>query len=377
MKLLFIHNTIPEYRIEFMKKISKLIDIKFLITNKLLQDKIYGVKVSEKIEGINIEYLPKKKKSKFIKIKNEIVESGIDAIVLPPADNLSQYLHGVIALLYGKKYNKEIIYWCEKWEAKFSKQPLKKKVKNIIHRLMIMSLAKNSDICIAAGSKSKEYLKMIGVNNSRIKIAFDSSSSPEVIENFDLRSKYNIPKDAKLVLYFGRIIKRKGCEILIRSFNQISNEIENVYLIICGDGEYMDKCKGISKEINLNNVVFAGKINPEVRKIYYSQSNVFVLPSFSLDGTVEAWGLTVNEAMECGIPVVATTAVGSAYDIISPENGIIIEENDIIQLKDAIVKILKNIDNIDYKKNCIFTAKKYSVNEMANSFGQAILCLKN
>ena len=43
MKLLFIHNTVPEYRVEFMKSLTSLIETEFFITDKFLQSKIYGM----------------------------------------------------------------------------------------------------------------------------------------------------------------------------------------------------------------------------------------------------------------------------------------------------------------------------------------------
>lgn len=374
MNLLFIHNTIPEYRILFMKKLNKLINTEFLIINKQLSEKIYGLESSQEMEDLDVKYLLNSCKKRQIKLK--IKESDAKCVVLPPADNILQYLVGLYALFYAKKYNKKVVYWCEKWEADFSMQPLIKKIKNIIHRLIIFSLTNNSDICIASGSKSKEYLMKIGINHKKIEIAIDSSTSTSNTEIINIKLKYGIPNNAKVILYFGRIIKRKGCHILIKSFNELYKENRDIYLIICGDGEYEDYCKKMVSNMNCERIIFTGKINPNMRKLYYTQADVFVLPSISLNGTIEAWGLTVNEAMECGLPVIATTAVGAAYDLITNKNGVLIEENNVSQLKNAIVRIIDNIDNIDYKNNCVNTAKKFSVDKMARSFAEAIFNLE-
>jgi glycosyltransferase involved in cell wall biosynthesis len=65
---------------------------------------------------------------------------------------------------------------------------------------------------------------------------------------------------------------------------------------------------------------------------YYGACDLFVLPTrFLLTEPVncESWGFTVNEAMSLGVPVVATTAVGAAYDLIVPgETGAMAEAGD-------------------------------------------------
>lgn len=371
MKLLFIHNTIPEYRIEFMNNLSNLIDTEFFISDKSLQEKIYGMTLESEIKNLKIDYISSTKRAK--NIKNKIINSKCDVIILPPVDNIKEYINGVWALIYGKKNNKKVIYWTEKWEADLDKQPSMKKIKNFIQRIMIASLAKKCNICIAAGSKSKDYLRKIGIKEQKIKIAYDSSTSKKKYKEFDLRKKYNIPSEAKIILYLGRIVARKGADILIKAFNNIYGDIDNVYLLVCGDGDYIDECKKIASKLENNKIIFTGQIDYKLRSEYYSQSNIFVLPSYSLNGVIEAWGLTVNEAMECGLPVIATSAVGSAHDLIQNGfNGYVIKENDIDDLEDKILKIIKSDNYEVIKEQCVKTSVKYSVDNMAQSFFEAI-----
>ena len=53
------------------------------------------------------------------------------------------------------------------------------KIKNLIHRKLILYVASRCDLCIASGMKSLEYLLMIGINKEKIQIAVDSSTSPK------------------------------------------------------------------------------------------------------------------------------------------------------------------------------------------------------
>lgn len=375
MKLLFIHNTVPEYRVEFMKELNSLIETEFFITDKFLQSKIYGMDIDNEVVGLKIDYLNDSQRR--ISIKNKINKANCDIVILPPADTIKEYINGIYALIYSRKYKKKCIYWGEKWEADINKQPLKKKIKNLIHRIIIGSLARKVDICIAAGTKSKEYFIKIGVKNESIKIAYDSSTSPKAIEKINLKDRYGLPNNAKIILYLGRLVKRKGAGLLIEAFNNVYDELNDTYLIICGSGEYEEQCKKIVEKYKNERIIFTGKIDSKLRSMYYSQSNVFVLPSYSEAGIIEAWGLTVNEAMEYGLPVITTTAVGAAYDLIkNGYNGYIIEENNIKALEKGIIKVIKNSNNKLFEENCKAIAKKYSVNNMAKAFFDIINSVK-
>ncbi len=67
-------------------------------------------------------------------------------------------------------------------------------------------------------------------------------------------------------------------------------------------------------------------------------ADIFVLPS-----SEEVWGLVINEAMVCGLPVVVSDRVGSNADLIKPgENGFIFRSGDINALVDSLEKIIKD-----------------------------------
>lgn len=94
-----------------------------------------------------------------------------------------------------------------------------------------------------------------------------------------------------------------------------------------------------------------------------------MLPSIINNGTIEAWGLTVNEALECGTPVITTNAVGSAYDLIDESNGLIVKNNDVEDLRRALNHILVN-SNLKYSKQLIMNNynMNFSVKKMAKGF---------
>lgn len=363
-KILFIHNSVPEYRIEFWKSLSSKLSLELLITNVGLDDKIYGL--DKDTTELNIKYW----NIDLLKTINKDI-SNYTTIILPPADTIKEYLIGLIFLFLCKLNNIKCVYWTEKWEADWNLQPIFKKSKNMIHRFMIGSLARFSDQCIASGSKSYQYLVMNRVKARKINIVYDSSTSNSTSNYIDFYEKYSLPQQAKVILYFGRIVKRKGLMQLIQAMEIIRDD--NVWLIVSGEGDHESECKKYIKDNGIKNIVFTGKIQPVERKAYYERADVFVLPSYSYGGTIEAWGLTVNEALESGTPVVSTTAVGSAYDLLDGLNGVMISECNISELVDAIRNFIYHKDSNLVKIYCAECAKKYSVENMALGFYEVCL----
>lgn len=231
---------------------------------------------------------------------------------------------------------------------------------------MIKSASSGCKSYIASGTKSKEYLKSIGAKESKIGVAYDSSLSPEPTEKINIREVYNIPKYSKIILYLGRLVSRKGCSLLIEAYKGI-NERKNVYLLICGSGPQESELRKVAK--GFPNIIFCGKIQPDERKNYYEQSDVFVLPSIIEGGIIEAWGLTVNEALECGTPVISTDAVGATIDLIDNTVGQRIPTGDIAALRVALEKI---INKNKYSENCKIRYEKFSVERMAKEFYKII-----
>ncbi|GAA0855803.1 hypothetical protein GCM10008916_02800 [Clostridium nitritogenes] len=276
-------------------------------------------------------------------------------------------------IFYIKEKNKKLFYFGEKWEAPIKKQPIKKYLKNRLQALAMKSILKNIDICIVSGSKAREYFINLGIDRKKIKVAIDASEVEESNNFLNIKSNKNLKPKTKIILYYGRIIERKGLDKLIRAYEKIYFKHKDVALLICGDGkEFKEYCMSLTSKLGVKNVFFEGYVNPKNRYDYFYQSDIFVLPSYFYNGISEAWGLTVNESIQCMTPVIATEAVGAAHDLLNGINGIMIPEDNVKELENALEEFLykKNVDKI--KEECAKTYKKYNYKNMVNSFSEAI-----
>lgn len=89
MKILFIHNSIPEYRLRFMVQLAMCCDVKYLITDRNLASAIYGSHPQLPKE-LNVSFL--NGRFDFKTIRNEINNNAYDIVVLPPVDDFFSIL---------------------------------------------------------------------------------------------------------------------------------------------------------------------------------------------------------------------------------------------------------------------------------------------
>jgi len=113
-------------------------------------------------------------------------------------------------------------------------------------------------------------------------------------------------------------------------------------LIVLGDGSQESKLKKYKNDNSLEGICFIeGQPWFDVPKIL-ALADVFILPSYS-----EPWGLVVNEAMACGLPVIVSNKCGSAYDVVKEGiNGYTFDPYNIDELTFVFKKFVDNPEKI-------------------------------
>jgi glycosyltransferase involved in cell wall biosynthesis len=145
------------------------------------------------------------------------------------------------------------------------------------------------------------------------------------------------------VLYVGRLERIKGLDILLTAFAK--TEISDAVLVLAGTGSEQFALQQQAMRLGiLPSVRFTGYIPVERMVSYYASACVAVLPSITTPTGKECWGLVVNEAMNQGVPVIATEAVGAAAGGLVQHgmNGLIVPEGDAGALAAALRHILSH-----------------------------------
>lgn len=342
IKLLIFHNTLAEYRVGFFNELNKICDLMIVFTDYNLAERVYNNKIDKAEINFKYKILIGNKKSK---IKNclEIIEThNPDWIIIPALDDLFSVSLARKLMKYCHSRDIKVGLFWEKWCWKYNKMPLSRLFKELMQRFLVSSIIKQCDALITPGRKSAEYLISCGGNINKIYKVHDASEIKQT--NFEnIYRKYNIDESKKLILFLGRIVFYKGLDNLIHAIASLTEEYKNSHvLLVCGDGPDRANCEKLKKIYRLNNVIFTGAVPPIERASYYEQSSVFVLPGRANKGKIEAWGLSLNEAMQFNNILISTTSVGAAYELINENNGFIIEENSIQELASALLSADQN-----------------------------------
>jgi glycosyltransferase involved in cell wall biosynthesis len=207
-------------------------------------------------------------------------------------------------------------------------------------------LLRRCDRFVAVSAVIEEELRAQGVAPGAIEripngIDVQRFSPVDPAEKQALRDRFGIPRAAATAIYTGRLVSYKGLPLLLRVWKEIQLRHPNARLLLVGSGGLdLDNCEDeLRRYVDSNglqeSVRFAGAV--ENVHEYLQASDVFVFPTEQ-----EAFGISVVEAMACGLPVIST-AVGGLADILAEgENGLRVAVGSHDELLSALDSLLSN-----------------------------------
>jgi alpha-1,6-mannosyltransferase len=181
----------------------------------------------------------------------------------------------------------------------------------------------------------------LGVDTEVFKRATDKSIT---------RTELRIPKDAKLLLYVGRLAAEKNVKTLLKAFSRLFQKTpDRFHLLVVGDGQYRDQLIALQKETHAVTWLRYCSEQETLAKIYRA-ADLFVHPSVQ-----ETFGLVALESQACGTPVVGIR--GSYMDrIIFADQSSWADENSPESLANAIDALSKtDLEAAGDKASCRVT----------------------
>lgn len=201
------------------------------------------------------------------------------------------------------------------------------------------------DFIETVGRDGRDFAKRYGAHNDRIFIVphgidvenYSNGTTRIRSERSLLREKLDL--EATTFIYVGRLVRQKGLNYLLDAFKEVQHRSKSeVSLILVGDGDDEELFKNKCKVENIRNVTFTGFCQKNDLPGMYAAADVFVFPTLG-----DPYGLVVDEAMACSLPVISTSAAGEIRDrvedglnghIVPPENG--------HALAEAMLKLTRN-----------------------------------
>jgi glycosyltransferase involved in cell wall biosynthesis len=142
------------------------------------------------------------------------------------------------------------------------------------------------------------------------------------------------------LLYVGRLAPVKNLEFLLLAFANVHAKTPagSTRLVLVGTGPLEGSLKGKCAELGIADCVdFLGHRPQMGLPEVFRSCDVFVLPSLS-----ETWGLVVNEALLCRMPVIVSRQCGCAADLVTPETGWSFSPRSQPELEAAILEAIRS-----------------------------------
>jgi len=202
-----------------------------------------------------------------------------------------------------------------------------------------------ADKVIAVGNNLKNVIM------SKFKVESDVIFNIVDLKIFNYKEK--IFSNQVNFLSVGNLIHGKGMDVLIEAFSKMCRNDSN--LIIIGDGPERKNLQRKINELGMGSKIFLkGRKSREEIAEFLHKSNVFVLSS-----RFETFGVVYIEALATGTPVIATNC-GGPSDIITPENGLLVDVDNIPMLTEALISMKENHIRYDNKKISDTTQRIFS-----------------
>jgi glycosyltransferase involved in cell wall biosynthesis len=170
------------------------------------------------------------------------------------------------------------------------------------------------------GEQAGEYLMRFGFNEASLFrfpygvnhqwFARESLNKREAPD--ELRASWGLPANAKVVCGVMKFSDREDPVTLVKAFLSARQQLPALALLLVGDGPLKRDVEEAAGEQLGKSIILTGYLSYSMLPSVYASSDLFVHTARG------AWEVSVNEALACGIPVVASDAVGSVYELVIP-----------------------------------------------------------
>ncbi|MDP0501751.1 MAG: glycosyltransferase family 4 protein [Verrucomicrobiota bacterium JB022] len=338
LRVAWVTSSPTPYKLPFFQRLSQREDLqlKFFFLTWKSSSRPWEISASQAIDyevlpGINVPTSLREKR--YLRI-NPVIRQRLDPkkwdVVV-----ISGYHHPTMwwAIQHCRRHNIPFVLQGESHVLK-TRVFWKRKIKET----MIFPAIRDAAAALATGTLAKRYWEQVGISGDKIyivgnvpEVAFFQQRSLEARpRRQEIRQKLGLDPQRPLGVFVGRFLRVKGVDVLLEGMAQLP-EAQRPQILLVGDGPEKEQLEAIVAEHKLP-VTMPGFLPNDQLPELYAASDFFVLPSRE-----EPWGVVVNEAAACGLPLLLSGKVGAAHDILQPgHNGLRIEPNTPMRWAEAL-----------------------------------------
>jgi glycosyltransferase involved in cell wall biosynthesis len=195
------------------------------------------------------------------------------------------------------------------------------------------------------GKSSFEYVRFMGVPAERIHTAPNAvdnrrfATLARSVKERESQRRAELGLPPRYFLCAGRIVPEKGVFQLQQAYTQLEPELRSeMGLVFVGEGVARNELMKNATKTCPGTIVFPGFAQRDQLAAFYALAEVLVFPTLS-----DPWGLVVNEAMACGLPIIATDVAGCTADLVRDgENGYVVASGNVDQLAEAMAAFARD-----------------------------------
>ena len=184
------------------------------------------------------------------------------------------------------------------------------------------------------------YKREVGVPQDRIRVIPNGHATETASDETtaDLRAELGLPADALLLGFVGRLAPQKCLEDLVWAFHLLHQAVDNVALVVVGDGPDRDSLGEFAASVGCRSQVYFTGHRADAASII-PQFDVFCLPS-----AFEGMSNSLMEAMAAGVPPVVSDIPGNRGLVEHERTGLVCPQGDSLALCQAVMRLMTNKD---------------------------------
>ena len=163
------------------------------------------------------------------------------------------------------------------------------------------------------------------------------------VDGTPLRARFHIPPEVPLVDCVGRLVPRKGQDVLIEAWPEVLRRHPDAHLLVVGDGPLSGRLTLRTGALGVEHRVrLAGGVDWRELPACHAAADLFAMPCRSRFGglDVEGLGIVYLEAQACGVPVLAGDSGGAPEALLPGRSGEVVDGTSVAAVAEAVSRLL-------------------------------------
>lgn len=200
----------------------------------------------------------------------------------------------------------------------------------------------SADKLIVHTERSRRMLAIEGAPEERIQCIRPGVDVDAFAPGPGSRDVLGIDKNEFVILFVGWLLPRKGIDFLLLAIHELIRERaipdRPLRLVVVGSGPGKPRVDALIERTGIGEYcTFAGSVPYDGMTAIYRSADLFVLPSIATEDWQEQFGMSLIEAMACGLPIVSTYS-GAIPEVLA-DAGVLCQPNDFLSLYEAIARL--------------------------------------